>query len=263
MAAILSAQDLCYQIGHRVLIDKINLKIEPGESIALLGANGAGKTTLLRLLLGVLPATSGAIYLEGKRLTEWARRDVARRIAYVPQQHTPHFPFTVRQMVEQGRLPQQGLFRSMDADLHERVSLALETMGIADLGERVYTQLSGGERQLVLLARALLQETPLILLDEPTNGLDYGNQLRLLERLRSIADSGRSILTITHCPEHALLAANRVWALQDGRLIADGSPQEIITPTLIHQLYHTEVSQIDSDHYRFFVPRTFVPCSTP
>lgn len=253
MSPLLEAQGLQYKIGSRWVLNDIALSIQPGDNIALLGANGAGKSTLLRILLGLLRAHGGEVLLDGKPQTSLKRRAIARIMAYVPQNHTPSFPFSVRQIVVQGRLPLNGLGQAPGRDDYAATERALMDMGIEALAQRTYTELSGGERQLVLIARALVQQARLIVLDEPVTGLDYGHQLRLLQHLEKLADQGLAILSSTHRPEHALASANRAWVLDQGHLIADGTPRDVINAALIERLYQIKVRQIDSPPHRFFV----------
>jgi iron complex transport system ATP-binding protein len=251
---LLQADHLSYGIGRRLILDDISLSIRPGDNIALLGANGAGKSTLLRLLLGLLKPASGQVLLDGQGLPTLSRRAIARQLAYVPQTHVPSFPFSVAQIVAQGRLPVTGLGRAPGIADEQAVTVALTQLGIAHLQTRPYTELSGGESQLVLIARAMVQKARLIILDEPVTGLDYGHQLRLLALLQRLADQGLSVLSSSHRPEQAMACANRVLVLHEGRLIADGAPHAVIDSRLMQRLYHATVRQIDADGHRFFIP---------
>jgi iron complex transport system ATP-binding protein len=251
---LLRADQLSFRIGHRLILDDICLSIRPGDNIALLGANGAGKSTLLRLLLGLLKPASGQVLLDDEPLPHLSRRAIARQLAYVPQTHVPSFPFSVAQIVAQGRLPVSGLGRAPGVADEQAVTESLAELGIEHLQARTYTELSGGECQLVLIARAMVQKARLIILDEPVTGLDYGHQLRLLDLLQRLADEGLSVLSSSHRPEQALASANRVLVLHEGRLIADGEPRAVIDSDLMQRLYHVTVRQIDADGHRFFVP---------
>jgi iron complex transport system ATP-binding protein len=222
--------------AHEVLRGA-SLALHPGELLALLGANGAGKSTLLRLLLGLLRPDSGEVLLDGRPLAGWQRREQARRMAYVPQNHMPPFPYTVRDVAALGRLPHRGLLRAAQGADHQRVDEVLQQLGLSALAARPYTEVSGGERQLVLIARALVQGATILLLDEPASGLDYGNQLRLLERLRALADDGHAVLFTTHHPDHARAAADRVALLHRGRIGAEGAPGDVLTDAALGELY--------------------------
>jgi iron complex transport system ATP-binding protein len=251
---LLRAEHLSFRIGQRLILDNISLSIHPGDNIALLGANGAGKSTLLRLLLGLLKPATGQVLLDDQPLANLSRRAIARQLAYVPQTHVPSFPFSVAQIVAQGRLPVTGLGRAPGIADEHAVTEALTELGIEHLQSRTYTELSGGECQLVLIARAMVQKARLVILDEPVTGLDYGHQLRLLDLLQRLADQGLSVLSSSHRPEQALASANRVLVLHEGRLIADGEPRAVIDSDLMRRLYHVNVRQIDADGHRFFIP---------
>jgi iron complex transport system ATP-binding protein len=251
---LLAADRLSYRLGDRPILDNLSFSIEAGDNIALLGANGAGKSTVLRLLLGLLKPTSGQVLLDGLPLPGLSRRSIARQMAYVPQSHVPSFPFSVAHIVAQGRLPATGLGHAPDSADEDHVRKALVELGIDHLRARPYTELSGGERQLVLIARAMVQRARLIILDEPVTGLDYGHQLRLLALLEQLAERGLGLLSSSHRPEQALASATRVLVLHEGRLIADGAPHDIIDSDLIRRLYQVDVKQIDASDHRFFIP---------
>ncbi|AUB81777.1 ABC transporter ATP-binding protein [Candidatus Thiodictyon syntrophicum] len=231
-AAVLEARDLHfgYPGAGAAVLAGVSLALRPGEVVALLGANGSGKSTLLRLLLGLLRPGRGTLCLEGRPWAAWRRRERARRVAYVPQIHQVPFPYLVRDLVALGRIPQRGLLRTLGADDRDAVARALERLHITHLAERPYHELSGGERQLCLIARALVQEAQVIVMDEPVTGLDYGHQWRLLALIRELAAAGRAVIMSTHYPDHALNAANRVLLLHAGRLAADGPPEAVVTP---------------------------------
>lgn len=240
----LLAHQLAYAYRRHLVLQGVDLTLQPGEVVALLGANGAGKSTLLRLLLGLLAPDGGSVMLEDRPLDTWPRREVARRLAYVPQVHAAPFPYAVEEVVLLGRLPAGGLFLPPTAVDRQIVAAALQHLSIAHLAARPYNELSGGERQLVLIARALAQEARLLIMDEPATGLDYGHQMRLLAQLRRLADEGYGVLFSTHHPEHTLLAADRVLLLRDGRIEAAGPPQQIINAAALQRLYGVEVDAI-------------------
>jgi iron complex transport system ATP-binding protein len=254
--SLLQARRLNYRIGLRTVLNDISLHIHPGDNIALLGANGAGKSTLLKLLLGLLKPTSGCVAIDDLPLAQLSRRHIARHLAYVPQSHVPSFPYTVEQIVSQGRLPTTGLLRAADSVDKASVQQALQDLDITHLQVRLYTELSGGERQRVLIARALVQQARVIILDEPLTGVDYGQQARLATLLQRLADQGLAVLCSSHHPEQALACANRVLVLDGGQLIADGAPHAVIDSALMQRLYQVRVRQIDAHGQRFFIPFT-------
>lgn len=244
-----------FRRGARIILDDVNLKLRSGEIVALLGANGAGKSTLFRILLGFLRPEKGEVRLDDMPLGGFSRRALARRIAYVPQAHVAPFPYSVRDVVLLGRLAETGIFRAPQATDHHAVGEVLERLSIAHLAMRPYTEISGGERQLTLIARALAQGANILVMDEPMTGLDYGYQVRLLQHLVDMAANRHIIVFSTHNPEHAVQVATRIAVLRDGAIMADGPPKEIITPPLIHALYGVAVSTLtDAEGHMVIVP---------
>lgn len=238
----LEARGLHFRRGTRVILDKVTIDLRSGELVALLGANGAGKSTLFRILLGFLRPERGEVRLDDVPLGGFSRRALAQRIAYVPQAHVAPFPYSVRDVVLLGRLAETGIFRAPQAADRRVVDEVLERLAITHLAARPYTEISGGERQLTLIARALAQRAGILVMDEPMTGLDYGYQIRLLRHMVDLASSGHAIVFSTHNPEHAVQAATRIAVLRDGGIMADGPPAEIITPPLMHSLYGVEIS---------------------
>lgn len=241
---LLEARNIHFRVQKRDVLRGINLVLGPGEIVALLGANGVGKTTLLRVLLGLAAPASGEILIDGATLASLSRREIARRLAYVPQVHLTPFPYTVREVVTMGRLPQKGVLSSPSEHDREVVRRVLDQLKIGHLSDRVYSEISGGERQLALIARALAQEAPILILDEPMANLDFGYQAILGRHLRELADRGYTILMSGHDPQFAYHASSRIALLIEGRLEHDGPPPEILTPATMRKLYGIEVESV-------------------
>lgn len=250
--AFLSCTEVTLGRGHQSILDGITLTFERGELVGLLGLNGAGKSTLLRILMGLLKPTSGAVHLDGRILSGFHSAEIARRLAYVPQGHAAVFPYTVRRLVELGRVPHHGIAGRMGAEDQIRVDAALGRLGLHALADRPVTELSGGERQRVVLARALAQEAVGLLLDEPMTGLDYGHQLRLMALLAELVEEGHFILLTSHRPEEFFASGSRALVLDGGRIVADGPPEEIVTAERMSCLYGVPLMQIDHAGKRFF-----------
>jgi iron complex transport system ATP-binding protein len=226
----------------------LNVRIATGEVLALLGPNGGGKTTLLKTLLGLLKPKAGEVQLGGKSLGLYSIRERARVVAYVPQVHVGTFAFTVETVVLMGRSAHGNLFSRPNAHDREVAQSALERFGIAQLSQRPYTEISGGERQLVLLARALAQEPQFIVLDEPTASLDFGNQGKVMREIKALAASGHGVLFTTHDPNHALRAADRAFLLRDGTCLAEGRVAQVLNRAQLEALYRAPVEQLaDTD----------------
>jgi iron complex transport system ATP-binding protein len=240
--------------GHpgRTIGRDVSLAVAPGEALALLGPNGGGKTTLLKTMLGLLAPHAGAVMIDGKPLSALPVAERARRIGYVPQAHAGAFAFVVRDVVLMGRTAHQGLFASPTAADRAIVDLKLAELGVSHLAEQPYTMISGGERQLVLIARALSQEPAYVVLDEPTASLDFGNQGKVMRQIGALTAKGLGVLFTTHDPNQALRHADRVALLGDGRLAAMGAPRDVLTAKAIEALYGAGVEHLrDADRSAF------------
>ena len=233
----LTATGLSIGFPQRTVGEGLAMSLQPGRVACLLGPNGSGKTTLLRTLLALLPPLAGDLTLDGTPLRAWSAPRRARRLAYVPQAAESYFEFSALEMVEMGRASHRAVFSQPDAH-DRRVALeSLERLGVAALAGRAMRQLSGGERQLVLIARALATEATYLLLDEPTAHLDFGNQARVLEELRRLAGAGHGILLTTHAPDHAFAIGDDAYLLRDGRMMAAGPVAEAMTGANLSGLY--------------------------
>lgn len=241
---MLAGRDLTIGYRDRVVGRHLDIVLETGEVLALLGPNGGGKTTLLKTLLGLLAPRSGEVVLGDRKLSEYSSRERARLIAYVPQAHVATFAFTVEAIVLMGRTAHGGFLGGPAAADRAAVAQALERFGISRLRERPYTTISGGERQLVLLARALAQEPRFIVLDEPTASLDFGNQGKVMREIRKLGASGHGVLFTTHDPNHAMRFADRAYLLRDGASIGDGATQTILGREQLETLYAAPVEEI-------------------
>jgi iron complex transport system ATP-binding protein len=242
---LLSARGLAYGHPGRTIGRGIDLDVQSGEVLCVLGPNGGGKTTLFRTLLGLLPAHGGSISLGAKPLAGYAPADRARLMAYVPQAGNSYFAFTVRDVVLMGRTAHLGLFASPGEKDFAAADAALAELNVARLTDKPFTQISGGERQLTLIARALAQESPLLIMDEPTASLDFGNQALMLNEILRLKASGRSVLFCTHDPDHALRCADRALLLHQGNILALGTPRDVVTAANLKTLYGVAVELIE------------------
>lgn len=252
----LEAQALAVGYRDRVVGRGFSLALEGGEVLALLGPNGGGKTTLLKTLLGLLPPLEGAVILDGADLAGMPVRARAKRLAFVPQIHVGTFAFSVEEVVLMGRSAWGSVFTPPSRRDREVTRTALARLGIAHLAGRPYTRISGGERQLALIARALAQEPRAILLDEPTASLDFGNQGRVLREIHGLARAGLAVMFTTHDPNHALRFADRALLVRDGGTLAQGPAQELIERVRLAELYGTEVEELTdaATGYRGYLP---------
>ena len=241
----LAVRDLAFGYPRKRVGAGVSLDLAAGEVMCLLGPNGGGKTTLFKTILGLIPAQGGEVRFDEARLARMARVEVARLAGYVPQAHTGYFPFSVLDVVLMGRAAHVGAFSAPGKRDREIARQALATIGIERLADAVYTRISGGERQMVLIARALAQEPRVLVMDEPTASLDFGNQVRVLERIQSLARAGLAIVLSTHDPDQAFLVADRVAMLHEGRLARLGPPAGTITPESLKLVYGVDVAVVE------------------
>ena len=224
-------------LGGRRVLCGASLEVEAGSIVGLLGPNGAGKTSLLRVASGVRAPDAGSVRWEDRSLADWPPRERARELAVVPQEcHVP-FSFRAGELVLMGRAPYQGWFRlESPADVH-RATVALERMGVAHLADRPIGDLSGGERQLVWIARALVQEPRCLLLDEPTAFLDLAHRIEVLGVVRELADAGCAVLMVSHDLSLAARSCDRLALLSEGRVVADGRPGDVLDPAGLREVF--------------------------
>lgn len=233
--------------GSKTVVEGINVEVSSGEILCILGPNGVGKTTLFKTVLGFLKLQAGEILLNGRSIQKYSRRQRARAIGYVPQAHTPPFPFTVLDVVLMGRTSHLGACASPSK---KDIAIAEETLamlGIESLRDKIYTEVSGGERQMVLIARALTQQPDILVMDEPTSNLDFGNQIRVLNRINKLAASGLGVVMTSHFPDHAFLCATKVALMQRDNVFICGSVDEVITEKNLCDAYGVDVRITSSD----------------
>ncbi len=225
----------------KAILSNVSMCLRQGEIVCILGPNGIGKTTVFRSVLGFLKLIEGEILLDGVPKDQISQKDFSKAVGYVPQSHEPPFPYTVPDVVVMGRTAHLKSFESPGIREYRIADRVMEILGISYLREKIYTQISGGERQMVLVARALAQNPKLLVMDEPTANLDFGNQIHVLECIRGLSGSGLGVLMTTHNPDHAFLCCDRVILLTKDKEVMEGTVDEIVTEDNLRKAYGVDV----------------------
>ncbi|WP_024800615.1 ABC transporter ATP-binding protein [Nocardia sp. BMG51109] len=247
------------RLGYRgrTISDQLSVEIPDGEFTIVIGPNACGKSTLLRALSRLLMPESGAVVLDGKAITEYRAKEVARRIGLLPQTSLAPDGIRVGDLVARGRYPHQSMLRQWSRDDERAVADALAATGVTELSARPVDELSGGQRQRVWIAMVLAQGTPIVLLDEPTTYLDIAHQIQLLDLCRTLnRDSGRTVVAVLHDLNHAFRYADHLVAMKDGRVVAAGAPRRIVTAELVREVFSLDCRIIDD-------PETGAPLVIP
>jgi len=252
--ALLTAQDLNVTLGGRAVLINVSLSLSSRHLVVLVGPNGAGKTTLLRALAGLVPS-GGTIRVGGDALSSLPLRERARRFAYLPQGHVVHWPLPARDIVALGRYPHGATDPArLTPDDTEAVLRAMQTTDVVEFGERRITELSGGERSRVALARVLAVEAPVILADEPTSSLDPRHQIDVMKTLRTAADQGTLVMVVTHDLGLAARFADTVLVLSEGRLVSQGGPTEALSEQVMSDVFRISAYRAEYQREAVIVP---------
>ncbi len=225
-----------YREGQNIFTD-INLQALENDILCILGPNGCGKTTLLKCLSGILKLRAGAILLDGRSLNSLKRHQIASIMGYIPQEHSSGFAYTVLDVVLMGRAPHLNIFSTPSENDYRIAEEAIEMVGVLQLKDKKYTEISGGERQLVLIARTLAQQPKMLLLDEPTSHLDFRNQTLILKLVKKLAKKGLGVIMTSHFPDHALAYSGRIALMHNGSFVAQGNPGEVVNEANLERIY--------------------------
>lgn len=240
--------------GHHNIFENINFSVKKGDVFCILGPNGTGKTTLIKCINGLMKLSSGKILFNEKNIYSLSKTEIAKNIGYIPQIHNSTFPFSVLEVVLMGRSPHLEMFASPGEKDIKIAEESLKTLKITHMRDVPYTEISGGEQQLVFLARILTQKPSILLLDEPTSHLDFGNQMRTLNIIEKLAKSGLSIVMSSHFPDQAFISANKVALMKGKNFIDLGSPEEVITEENMGEIYDIQVKIVDIEHRKACIP---------
>lgn len=243
MDLIYEVKDITFRYpGYEtIVLDGASLKLGKGEILCILGPNGAGKTTLLNCMAGLLTPVSGSVMLCGRDIGAMTEKEIASLVGYVPQLHTPAFDYRVIDFVLMGRAAGTGMFSRPNSEDEERCVQVLESMGLSHLAQKSYLDISGGERQQLLIARAVVQDPMVVLFDEPTAHLDYGNQHRVLKMIKQMAADGYSVVITTHNPDHALLLGDKAAVVDRAGKITQGESGDILTEDILKDVYGMDI----------------------
>ena len=249
-------EDLRFSYGNHEVLKGVSFEVTQGEFVSVLGPNGVGKSTLFRCMLGLLDPTGGSVSIGGRDIGTMTPAQLSRCVAYIPQSHHPVFNFSVLDMVLMGTTSQMGRFATPGKAQERLADAALERMGISHLRDRGCGHISGGERQLVLIARAIAQQAKILVMDEPSANLDFGNKLRVMKTVKGLTDDGYTIIQSTHDPDQAYLYSDKLLALYGGKVLAYGAPADVMTEKLISTLYNVDVElcSMCGDAVRVCVP---------
>ncbi len=243
---MLNVEHIKFAYKHNIpVLEDVSFTAEKGEIICLLGPNGTGKTTLLRCILGLFKPTSGSITYDSADVLAMSNSKRAKIMAYVPQSSALSFPYSVKDVVMMGRVSHVRAGASYKEDDRMICLQSLEKLNIMALADRPFQELSGGEKQMVLVARALAQQSSLLIMDEPTASLDYSNQIKILKTIRSLSEQGYTIIMTSHFPDHAFLACSKAVLMRDGKILASGIPEKTVTTDNLSKLYLTHVCVTD------------------
>jgi iron complex transport system ATP-binding protein len=247
---MLEVRGLTFSYGGTPVLQNVSFSVAPGAPTALLGPNGAGKSTLFGCILGFLKPQAGKILLDGRPLSAFSRRELSRELAYIPQSHAPAFNYTVLDCVLMGMTGSLPTFARPGKEEAEKAMEILKSLGMEKLARRGCRECSGGERQLMLLARALAQDAKILVMDEPTANLDFGNRVRVMERTEALGEAGYTIFFSTHDPNQALRYAGQALALKNGGILAQGPTETALTQEILSELYGVPVAVREVDGYR-------------
>jgi iron complex transport system ATP-binding protein len=230
--------------GGRRIFGGVSFSLERGQILSVIGPNGSGKSTLLNCMAGLLKLDSGEIWLNGKNQKSLKPKEAAKIIGYVPQNHLPVYGYTVRDFVVMGRAPHIGIFASPGALEYEMAERAMETIGISHIAERQYTEISGGERQQATIARVIAQRPKVIMMDEPTSSLDYGNQMLVLRLIKRLSSEGYAVIMTTHTPDHAIMLGGTVALIDRSGKLRVGSTEEIMNEETLKEVYRVNLKLV-------------------
>lgn len=233
--------------GKRNIFEDISFTVGKGEVFCILGPNGTGKSTLLRCLCNLYKLNKGNIRIDGRDISRMGPASLAKKIGFIPQIHTPTFPYTVLEVVLMGRTPHLNMIATPSENDYRIAEQAIKTVNIEYIKDSPYTELSGGQMQMVLMARVLAQEPEILLLDEPTSHLDVGNQIHTIEMIKMLSSKGLSLVMTSHYPDHAFISSHKVGIMKDRKFIAMGMADDVVTEQNLREIYGVGIKIVQLD----------------
>lgn len=252
----LVAKNLSVDYGDKRVLDAVNLEMKQGEILAVLGSNGAGKTTLFRTIMNFIKPTEGNVYIDGQDVFNISRKELSKKIAYVPQCHNCTFPYSVLEIVTMGRHCRMSSFSEPRQKDYELAFVALKKLGIDHLAKRKFRNLSGGEKQLALIARALVQKPKILIMDEPTASLDFNNSIIVLSEILRLKKENLSILVTTHSPRQARVFADKILMIKNGKAYRQGDISILDESDALHDLYNIDIDSVDNERIKNYIFKT-------
>ena len=238
---MLQVEDLTFSYKKEIILNNLSFQLNDGQSVCLLGKNGVGKSTLFKCLLHLLKPKTGKILIDGQEIQTFSREKLSQLISYIPQKPSGYIQFTVFEMVLMGTTSRLKTYQQPGLAEYELADAALVQLNITQLKNKLFSEISGGEQQLVIIARSIAQQSHIIIMDEPCANLDYGNQIMILEMIQKLCAQGYLIIQATHDPNHALQYADQVLILQEGRLLAQGIPKAVLTEEQLENIYRIPI----------------------
>lgn len=252
--SLIHAENISFKRNREWILEHVNLDLNPGELVGLIGPNGVGKTTLLKIMLGFLKPDRGCTYLDSKPVHDYLREERAKMLGYLAQEREVHWPLTVRRVVELGRYPYLQTWQKIAASDEKIIEQAMKDADVFHLQERPINELAGGEKALSLLARVLASEPKIILADEPVAGLDPNHQIQVMEVLKRYAENNRGVIVVLHDLALAARFCHKLCLIHDKKVLAAGTPEDVLTEEYLRQSYQVEVKRMREDGEFYVLP---------
>lgn len=247
-------ENLSFSYKKDLILKDISFEVKENTLLCMLGKNGAGKSTLFKSILGLLKPNTGRIYIDDIDINTLSSKEISQKIAYIPQNHNPHFNYKVIDIVIMEIASRINMFSNPKMQDFERANQILEYLGISNLAQRGYMDISGGERQLSLISRAILQNSKILIMDEPTSNLDFGNQIKLMKKIKKLSQEGYIVILSTHNPQQAVMFCDKALILKEGKLLSYGDTSQTLTKDVLKSIYNIDIDICDVNNTKVCIP---------